>query len=142
MSGVMKKITLSFNVLAAIVAATILQACASRWATQCVCAKPTLTPSSANGPAGNTITVTIATRRRGLICDTRSMVLHRLADHRLTARVIKSQSGTVPVPIPTVFGRTLKLQAIAFKAGMHRFADRSRTLHGVDSKLPSPRSHD
>ena len=57
----MKKITLSFAVLAAIIAVTIPQAGA---ATTTQCAKPTLTPPSYNGTARNA-TVTIKTATAG-----------------------------------------------------------------------------
>jgi hypothetical protein len=114
MGGVMKKITLSFNVLAAIVAATILQACAHMAGpTQCMCKTPTLTPSSGSGPAGSTIRVTIATETLGAyLCYTLdgTTPTDGSSPH---GTVIKAQSGTILVRIPTVFGRTLK--AIAFK---------------------------
>ena len=113
----MKKITLSFNVLAAIIAVTVLQACAGKTGTQCVCAQPTLTPASASAAAGSTIPVAIATTTTGAY-------LRYTLDGSIPTcgssghgTLIPSQSGTVPVPIPTVFGRTLKLQAIACKAG-------------------------
>jgi hypothetical protein len=114
MGGVMKKSALSFNVLAAIVAATFLQACAhTAGTTQCVCKTPTLTPSSGSGPAGSAIRVTIATETPGAyLCYTLDGTIPTdgSSPH---GTVIKAQSGTVLVPIPTVFGRTLK--AIAFK---------------------------
>src|SRR4029077_14476341 len=111
----MKKITLSFNVLAAIIAVTILQACASTSGTQCVCAKPTLTPPSGSGPAGTTITVTIATTTTG------AYLRYTLDGSTPTCgssghgTLIAAQTGVVHVPLPDVFGRTLK--AIACKAG-------------------------
>jgi hypothetical protein len=117
MGGVMKKITLSFNVLAVIVLATVLQACAHTTgglATQC--AKPTLTPSSGSGPAGSTIRVTMATSTPG------AYLRYTLDGSTPTCgssghgTTIPAQSGTVLVPIPTVFGRTLK--AIACKPGL------------------------
>jgi len=109
----MKKITLLFDVLAAIIAATILQACANT-AGLTQCATPTLTPQSASGPAGNTTTVTIATSTVGAyLCYTRdgTTPTDGSSPH---GTVIKAQSG----PVPVVFGRTLKLQAIAFKPGL------------------------
>jgi hypothetical protein len=109
----MKKITLSFNVLAAIVAATILQACANT-AGLTQCATPTLTPPSGSGPAGSAITVTIATSTIGAyLCYTRdgTTPTDGSSPH---GTVIKAQHG----PVPVVFGRTLKLQAIAFKPGL------------------------
>jgi hypothetical protein len=58
----MKKITVSFAVLAAIIAVTILQGCAGTTGTQC--AKPTLTPSDATH-ATTSVTVRIATATEG-----------------------------------------------------------------------------
>jgi hypothetical protein len=114
MGGVMKKTTFSFNVLAMIIVATILQACAhTAVLTQCVCKTPTVTPSSGSGPAGSTIRVTLATETPGAyLCYTLDGTIPTdgSSPH---GTVIKAQSGTVLVPIPTVFGRTLK--AIAFK---------------------------
>jgi chitobiase/beta-hexosaminidase-like protein len=107
----MKKITLSFNVLAAIIAVTILQACVNTTGTQCVCAKPTLTPTSGSGHAGSTIGVTIATATKG------AYLRYTLDGSKPTGgssghgTLIPAQSGTVP----DVFGRTLK--ALAYKAG-------------------------
>jgi hypothetical protein len=109
----MKKITLSFDMLAAIIAVTILQACANT-AGLTQCATPTLTPPSGSGPAGSTITVTIATSTIGAyLCYTRdgTTPTDGSSPH---GTVIKAQSG----PVPVVFGRTLKLQAIAFKPGL------------------------
>jgi hypothetical protein len=107
----MKKITLSFNVLAAIVVATILQACAGKAVTT-QCAKPTLTPATETGPAGHSIVVTIRT-------ETTDAYL-RWTDDGTTptcgssghGKLINASSG----PAPTVFGRTLR--AIACKAGL------------------------
>ena len=109
----MKKITLSFNVLATLIAVTILQACATMGPTDC--AKPTLTPPSWSGPA-STITVNIATTTVGAyLCYTLdgTTPTDGSSPH---GTVIKAQSANVP--IPCVFGRTLKLQAIAFKPGV------------------------
>jgi hypothetical protein len=106
----MKKITLSFDVLAAIISVTILQARASTAVTPATqCAQPTLTPPSGSGAAGAPITVTIATTTTGAYL--------RWTDDDSTptsgyGKLIKAQSG----PAPTVFGRTLK--AIAYKAGL------------------------
>ena len=58
----MKKITVSFAVLAAIIAMTIPQACVGTAGTQC--AKPTLIPSDAIH-ATTFVTVTIATATAG-----------------------------------------------------------------------------
>ena len=57
-----EKINLSFAVIAAIIAVTILQGCASTTGTQC--AKPTLTPSDATR-ATTSVTVRIATKTAG-----------------------------------------------------------------------------
>lgn len=113
----MKKITLSFNVLAAIITVAILQACASVGSlTQC--AKPTLTPEKANGAPGSTITVTIATATPGAqlrYTTDGSTPRDGSSPH---GKLIPAQSGSIPVTFPDVFGRTLKLQAIAFKPGL------------------------
>jgi hypothetical protein len=103
----MNKITLSLNVLAAIIAVTILQACAKTAIEQC--ATPTLMPPRASGPRDAPITVMIATKTTGANL--------RWTDDGSTptsgyGKLIKAQSG----PAPTVFGRTLK--AIAFKTGL------------------------
>src|SRR4030095_10011102 len=58
----MEKITLSLAALAAIIAMTILQACAGTASTQC--AKPRLTPSDASS-ATTSVTVNIATATAG-----------------------------------------------------------------------------
>jgi len=117
LSGVMKKITLSFDVLAAIITVTILQACASVGGlTQC--ATPTLTPEKASGAPGSTIMVTISTTTTGAnLCYTidGTTPTDGSSPH---GKVIAAQSGTVQVRFPDVFGRTLKLQAIAFKPGL------------------------
>ena len=59
----MKKMILSFEVLAAIIAVTILQACATTTTTT-QCAKPTLTPPGYSGPL-HSVTVTIKTATTG-----------------------------------------------------------------------------
>ena len=102
----MKKIALSFNVLAAIIAVTILQACAKTAIEQC--ATPTLTPPSKSGPSNAPITVMVATTTKGANL--------RWTDNNSTptpsyGNLIKAESG----PAPTVFGRTLR--AIAFEPG-------------------------
>jgi hypothetical protein len=113
----MKKITLSFNVLAAIIAVTILQACVNTTGTQCVCAKPMLKPQYASGAPASTIMVTIRTTTTGAyLCYTLdgSTPTDGSSGH---SKVIAAQSGTDLVRFPDVFGRTLKLQAIAFMPG-------------------------
>jgi hypothetical protein len=113
----MKKITFSFNVLAAVITVAILQACASVGGlTQC--ATPTLTPENASGAPGSTIMVTISTTTIGAnLCYTidGSTPIDGSSGH---GKIISAQSGTIPVRFPDVFGRTLKLQAIAFKPGL------------------------
>jgi hypothetical protein len=113
LGGVMKKIILSFDVLAAIIAVTILQACASTAVTPATqCATPTLTPPSASGPAGTAVTVTITTTTTG------AYLRYTLDGSTPTGgpsghgKQITAASGNVVV----VFGRTLK--AIAYKAGL------------------------
>jgi len=59
----MKKITLSFEVLPAIIAVAILQACATTTTTT-QCAKPTLIPPLLSGPV-HSVTVTITTATTG-----------------------------------------------------------------------------
>ncbi|PYK15059.1 MAG: hypothetical protein DME64_08275 [Verrucomicrobia bacterium] len=104
----MKKITLSLDVIAAIIAVTILQACANTAGTQCVCEKPTLTPAS--GPAAIVIikTATMGASLRYTLNG--STPTGGTSGH---GTPIAAQSGSVPGPL--VFGRTLK--AIAYKAG-------------------------
>jgi Chitobiase/beta-hexosaminidase C-terminal domain len=112
MGGVMKKITLWFNVLAAIIAVTILQACAST-AGLTQCATPKLNPSGGSGQAGSSIRVTISTATLG------AKLRYTTDGSKPTSTygtLIAAESGSAPVPC--VFGRTLKLQAIAFKPGL------------------------
>jgi hypothetical protein len=108
----MNKITLSFEILATIIAVALLQACGGVAVTPGTqCAMPTLAPPSKSGPAGNPITVAITTATKGAY-------LHWTDDGSEPGgssgkgNLIKASSG----PAPTVFGRTLK--AIAFKAGL------------------------
>ena len=107
----MKKITLSFEVLAAIIAVTILQACAGIGRPQC--AKPTLTPAGARGPV-NTVKVTITTATK------RAYLRYTLDGSTPTGgpsghgTLIAAASGKVGVSTSPV-GKTLK--AIAYKAG-------------------------
>ena len=103
----MKKITLSFNVLAAIIAVTILQACARTPATQC--AMPTLTPPNGNGQP---VAVTIATTTAGAQLRYTTDGTDPSSGPSPNGTIIPAQSGQVP----DVFGRTLK--AIGYKTGM------------------------
>jgi hypothetical protein len=112
MGGVMKKITLSFDVLAAIIAVTILQACANvAGLTQC--ATPKLDPPGGSGPAGSSISVRISTATVGAKLRFTTDGSKPTSTH---GTLIAAESGSAP--IPCVFGRTLKLQAIAFKPGL------------------------
>jgi Chitobiase/beta-hexosaminidase C-terminal domain len=108
----MKKITLSLDVLAVIIAVTILQACATT-AGLTQCATPKLDPPGGSGQAGSSIRVTIKTATLGA-------QLRYTTDGSIPTSgygtLIAAQSGSVP--IPCVFGRTMKLQAIAYKAGL------------------------
>ena len=108
----MKKITLSLDVLAAIVAVTILQACANK-AGLTQCATPKLDPEGGSGQAGSSISVKIKTATLGA-------QLRYTTDGSIPTSgygtLIAAPSGSVP--IPCVFGRTMKLQAIAFKPGL------------------------
>jgi len=80
------------------------------------CEKPTLTPENASGAPGSTIMVTIATTTGAYLCYTLdgSTPTDGSSPH---GKVIAAQSGIVHVPVPDVFGRTLKLQTIAFNTG-------------------------
>jgi hypothetical protein len=110
--GVVKKITLSFEVLAAIIAVTILQPCAGTAATQC--AKPTLAPPGVSGPVLN-VTVTIKTATTG------AYLRYTLDGSTPTGgpsghgTLIAAASGKVAFHFDAR-GRTLK--AIAYKAGL------------------------
>jgi hypothetical protein len=109
----MRKITLSFKVLAAIIAVTILQACATKAvgpATQC--AKPTLTPPNGSGQAGPPIRVTIATATQGAHLRYTLNGTAPSGSSGSNGTLIPAQQGVVP----DVFGRTLR--AIAFKPGL------------------------
>ena len=109
----MNKITLSFNVLAAIIAATILQACESTAVTPLTqCAKPTLTPPNGNGQAGPPIRVTIATATTGAHLRYTLDSTTPSGSSGSNETLIPAQSGVVT----DVFGRTLT--AIAFKPGL------------------------
>ena len=118
----MKTTILSFQLLAAIIAVTILQACAG---TQC--AQPTLNPSERGGMPTVTVTITTAT--------TGAYLRYTLDGSAPTGgptghgTLIAAASGKVTVTT-TLRGRTLK--AIAFKAGL---AD---SLIAVGTYYPGP----
>jgi hypothetical protein len=108
----MEKITLSFAPRAAIIAMTILQACAGTAGTRC--ARPTLTPSAATH-ATTSVQVTIATATQG------AYLRYTLDGSTPTSG--PAGNGTL---IPAAKGRVLftvgprekTLQAIAYKAGL------------------------
>ncbi len=110
-AGVMQRISLSLEVLAAIIAVTTLQACAGTGGTRC--AKPTLTPPGARGPV-NTVKVTITTATK------RAYLRYTLDGSTPTGGPsghgtrIKAASGKVTFRFGRR-GRTLK--AIAYKTG-------------------------
>jgi hypothetical protein len=109
----MKKVALSFDVLAAIIAVTILQACANVASLTTQCATPKLDPPGGSGPAGSSISVRISTATVG------ARLRYTTDGSKPTSTygtLIAAESGSAP--IPCVFGRTLKLQAIAFKPGL------------------------
>jgi hypothetical protein len=110
----MKKIILSLEVLAAIIAMTILQACAATTTTATAqCAKPTLTPPGYSGTA-RSVTVTIKTATTG------AYLRYTLDGSTPTdgssghGTRIAAASGKVSFGFDAR-GRTLK--AIAYKAG-------------------------
>ena len=106
----MKTTVSSFEVLAAMIAVTILQACATTTTTT-QCAKPTLRPPGVSGPV-HSVTVTIATATTGAyLCYTldRSTPTGGPSGH---GTKILASSGKVTFPIGH---KTLK--AIAYKAG-------------------------
>ena len=105
----MKKITLSFQVIAAIIAVTILQVCAGTAAagTLGTCATPTLNPKTKTG-AGSSVPITIATTTTGAY-----LVL--TVDSSAVGIQIKKQSKTVTIYIPK-WGKTV-ISAIATKSG-------------------------
>jgi hypothetical protein len=103
------------GIICAGVALTILSACSTS-TSPTDCATPTLAPPGGSGPGGSTITVTINTTTVGAyLCYTTdgTTPTDGSSPH---GTVVKAQ--TVQVPIPCVFGRTLKLQAIAYKPGV------------------------
>jgi hypothetical protein len=113
----MKKVTLSVEILVALIAVTILQACAGTagmtGAAATQCAKPTLSPPSSNAPV-HIVTVTITTTTTG------AYLRYTLDGSTPTGgptghgTLIKAASGKVAVGTSPV-GKTLK--AIAYKAG-------------------------
>jgi hypothetical protein len=113
----MDKIMLSFAPLAAIIAMTILQACAGTAGTAATkCAKPTLTPSDASN-AITSVTVKIATATSG------AYLRYTLDGSTPTGgpsgngTEITASSGTVLVEFGLGPGGTT-LKAIAYKEGL------------------------
>jgi hypothetical protein len=101
----MKKISLSFQVIAAIIAVTILQVCAGT-ATAATCATPTLHPATKTG--ASTVLVTIATTTTG------AYLVYTLNDSEVGI-LIRRQSAQVTITVPK--GGTTVLSAIAIKSG-------------------------
>jgi Chitobiase/beta-hexosaminidase C-terminal domain len=108
----MKKITVSFAVLAAIIAVTILQGCAGTTGTQC--AKPTLTPSDATH-ATTSVTVRIATKTAGAYLRYTLDGSTPTGGFSGNGTQIAAASGKVSF---TVGLREKTLKAIAYKAGL------------------------
>jgi hypothetical protein len=100
----MKKITLSFQLLGAIVAVTILQACAG---TTCAVPKPTLTPpQSHNGPDRVKVLITTDTGDQ--------LIFWIVGDHN----AIQTTHPSVIVWVKPSLGGT-KLKATAKKGGVY-----------------------
>ena len=97
------------SLIYASIALAILSAC-SKNNTDCV--TPTLNPPSGSAPSGTTITVTISTTTVGAYL---SWTDDGTQPTPTNGNIVKAQS--VQVPVPCVFGRTMRLQAIAFKPG-------------------------
>ena len=108
----MKKVTLSVEILVALIAVTILQACAgTAGAAATQCAKPTLNPPGVSGPV-HTVTVKIKTATTGAYLRytlDRTTPTGGPSGH---GTLIAASSGQVTFPIGH---KTLK--AIAYKAG-------------------------
>jgi len=97
------------SLLYATVALTILSACSTVGPTDCE--TPTLNPPGGSYASG-TIMVTISTTTVGAYL---SYTTDRSQPTPTHGTIVKAQSGQAP--IPCVFGRTMRLQAIAFKPG-------------------------
>src|SRR5262245_36500651 len=102
----MNRMAFSFEILVAIIAAAILQACPSLPLTQCE--KPTLDPAGGSGPAGQQISVKIKTTTIGASL---SWTDDNTPPSQSHGHIIQASSGDAL----TVYGRTLR--AIAFKTG-------------------------
>jgi hypothetical protein len=103
----MKKISLSFQVIAAIIAVTILQVCAGT-ATAATCATPTLVPTTKSGLS--TVSVNIATATTG------AYLVYTLTDSQVGV-LIRNRTATVTITVPRN-GRTV-LSVVAIKSGWH-----------------------
>ena len=111
LAGIMNKISLWFELLAVIIAVTILQACATTTTTTTTqCAKPTLTPAGYSGPL-HSVTVTIKTATTGAYL---RYTLDGSTPTSSHGALIPAASGTASFHIWPP-GKTLK--AIAYKAG-------------------------
>ena len=100
----MKKITLSFQVRAAIIAVTILQVCAGTAAAG-TCARPTLDPTTGSG---SRVSVNIATTTTG------AYLVYTLNDSEVGV-LIRNRTATVTITVP-IHGRTV-LSVVAIKSG-------------------------
>ena len=111
----MKKISLSFAALAAIIAVTMLQGCAGATGTAGTqCAKPTLIPSNASH-ATTSVTVKIATRTAGAYLRYTLDGSTPTGGSSGNGTEIAAASGSVSF---TVGPREKTLKAIAYKAGL------------------------
>src|SRR4029453_13327898 len=108
----MKKITVSFAVLAAIIAVTILQGCAGTTGTKC--AKPALTPSDATH-ATTSVTVRIATKTAGAYLRYTLDGSTPTGGSSGNGTEIAAASGKISF---TVGPKEKTLKAIAYKAGL------------------------
>jgi Chitobiase/beta-hexosaminidase C-terminal domain len=106
----MKKITLSFAVLAAIIAVAILQACTDKSVTA-QCAKPTLDPPNGSGHVPPII-VRIETKTQGAQLRYTTNGDEPSGSSGNNGTLIPAKSGDTT----DVYGRTLR--AIAFKPGL------------------------
>ena len=117
----MKKITLSFEVLAAIIAVTILQACAGTTTTT-QCAKPTLTPPGYSGPV-HRVTVTIRTATTG------AYLRYTLDRSTPTGGTVRSRhENSSGKRASHVRYRAQDVKSHCVQSGMDHFVDRSRQL--------------
>ena len=102
----MKKITLSFQVMAAIIAVTILQVGAGTAAAG-TCVQPTLDPTTGSG---STVSVNIATATTG------AYLVYTLNDSQVGV-LIRNRTATVTITVP-IHGRTV-LSVVAIKSGSY-----------------------